>query len=246
VPVGTDTTSSAERPTLVLLPGLDGTGLLFRPFVAAMEGVCKVVTLAYPNHEALGYEALEEWVSAALPRSGPLILLGESFSGPIAVALAAAQPERVCGVVLCCTFVRNPRPAMSWLRPLIGVAPRPPARVAATALFGRHATPALRAMLADALARVSRAALRARLNAVVGVDRSAAFSALAAPVMYLQAEDDRLVPPDALKCIQHLQPRTRVVRFAAPHGLLQSRPVETAEAVCDFVCEVAASRCAVS
>ncbi|WP_256574776.1 hypothetical protein [Pseudomonas sp. PA15(2017)] len=36
----------------------------------------------YPATEALGYEALERLVIAALPKGEPFMLLGESFSGP--------------------------------------------------------------------------------------------------------------------------------------------------------------------
>jgi hypothetical protein len=76
--------------TLVLLPGMDGTGTLFEPFVAALGHEFAVKVVDYPRAEPLGYEQLELFATAALPSEGPLILLGESFSGPIAVALAAS------------------------------------------------------------------------------------------------------------------------------------------------------------
>ena len=44
---------------LVLLPGMDGTGELFAPFVAALKREFKVVVVRYPTNEPLGYAELE-------------------------------------------------------------------------------------------------------------------------------------------------------------------------------------------
>jgi hypothetical protein len=50
----------------VLLPGLDGTGLLFDPFVQALEARGQSVrVLRYPD-QAWGYEALFAWLHAEL------------------------------------------------------------------------------------------------------------------------------------------------------------------------------------
>ena len=121
--------------------------------------------------EALEGAGLRDLAALALPPEGPLVLLGESFSGPIAISLAAANPKRVVGVVLCCTFVRNPRPGLRWLSGLASIpAPLPPSSILSSMLFGRFATPRLSRMLRDALAQVQPTILRARLRAVVSVD----------------------------------------------------------------------------
>jgi len=240
--VGTESATVSAEPTLVLLPGMDGTGLLFAPFIAALQGACEVVALAYPNDRPLGYDALRDWALAALPAVGPLVLLGESFSGPVAIALAAALPERTKGLVLCCTFVRNPWPELSWLKPLARVLPPPPARAAAGMLFGRCSTLELRAMLARSLATLAPAVLRARLRAVIDVDASATLATVRTPILYLRADEDRLVPRSALTQIEELVPGMRVMRFEAPHALLQTCPAETAKAVADFMRELGAAR----
>jgi pimeloyl-ACP methyl ester carboxylesterase len=166
-------------PTLVLLTGMDGTGLLFQPFVEALGdvGQVEVRTIAYPAREPLDVAALTEVACAALP-SGPLVILGESFSGPIAVALAARCADRVQGLILCCSFVRNPRPRWSWLMPLLrrlvvgqAAAPRCKRRnlrgtacaVAGLPRAGRHGRSSLHAraqcMSVKAAARVAASAL---------------------------------------------------------------------------------------
>jgi thioesterase domain-containing protein len=79
---------------LVLLPGMDGTGELFAPFLAALGPDQAVVVVRYPTDRELGYAELEQVARAALPVDQPFILLGESFSGPVAICrLAAAEGD---------------------------------------------------------------------------------------------------------------------------------------------------------
>jgi hypothetical protein len=54
-------------PTLVLLPGLDGTGMLFKAFVEALKPRVETQIVAYPVDRPLGYAELEVLVRAALP-----------------------------------------------------------------------------------------------------------------------------------------------------------------------------------
>jgi len=87
--------------TLVLLPGMDGTGLLFEGFVSALGRELEVRVIAYPSTGALGYAELESHVREALPTRGEYVVLGESFSGPIAISIAAPRPAGLVGVILC-------------------------------------------------------------------------------------------------------------------------------------------------
>lgn len=224
-------------PTLVLLPGMDGTGMLFEPLLRALPPDLPVKVLRYPGQDALSYEALESFVRAALPPYAPLVLLGESFSGPLAASLARRLGERVRGLILCCTFVDNPRPALAALQPLLKLVP-PQAvrtRLAARLLFGPYATPALRTALRHALDQVAPAVLRARLQAILAMDASAALAAVTAPVLYLQASQDTLVPPRAAQRALQACPAMQVIRLQGPHCLLQAAPVETAAVVAAFV-----------
>ena len=223
--------------TLVLLPGMDGAGTLFEPFVAALAGEFDVTVVAYPPNEPLGYQELELVARASLPASGPYVIVGESFSGPIAISLAASGTSNLKALVLCCTFVRNPRPALSVALPLVGILPVTLAPVAALShlLLGRFSTGALRSALARSLKQVSPSVLRARLKAVLSVNVSEKLSAVRVPVLYLRAAQDRLVPPSASALVSALSPGTEVVELEAPHFLLQAVPVEAARLVGAFV-----------
>ena len=177
---------------------------------------------------------------AALPTEGPFVILGESFSGPIAVSLAASCSSQLKGLVLCCTFVRNPRPLFSSLQSLVRVLPvaMMPIGVLSHMLLGTFTTTELRSALAQAIAQVTPSALRARLQAVLSVNVSAKFSALNVPALYLRASRDRVVPRAASELVSQLNPRTKVVQVEGPHFLLQAAPSEAARVVGAFVREV--------
>ena len=110
-------------PSLVLLPGLDGTGLLFGPLLAALPSEVAPIVVSYPGDSPLAYSELLPLVLAALPTDRPFVLLGESFSGPLAVMAAAARPAGLVGVVLCASFIRNPH---SYVPSFLATAVRSP------------------------------------------------------------------------------------------------------------------------
>lgn len=226
--------------TLVLLPGMDGTGMLFEPFVARLGSGFQVQVVRYPTTEPLGYPELEAIARAELPRDGPFVILGESFSGPIAVSLAASCSSRLKGLVLCSSFVRNPRPfffgfsffAGAFLIRII------PTAVLSAFLLSPYGTGELRRAFSQAIAQVSSAALRARLQAVKTADVSEKLSSLSVPVLFLRASHDRIVPRSASELVKQLNPRTRVVQIEGPHLLLQSVPAGAAQVVDAFMTDV--------
>jgi pimeloyl-ACP methyl ester carboxylesterase len=185
--------------TLVLLPGMDGTGELFQPVVAAVAHKFSIEVIRYPDAKPLSYLELESVVRSALPTDQPFVIVGESFSGPIAIAVAASRPQGLIGLVLCCTFARNPRPRLSSLSLLIDALPTGSlfARGVGMALLGRVSTPALRQMLVQAVAKVAPAVLKARLRSVLAVDVTGELAAVKVPILYLRADADRVVPAEA-------------------------------------------------
>lgn len=226
--------------TLVLLPGLDGSGTLFDDFVEALGPEHQITIVRYPPDESFGYPDLEAVAFAAIPDNGPIVILGESFSGPIAISLAAAFPSRIKGLILCCSFVRNPHPSMHFFSPFINHLPFfPMVPVPLTEfLLGRFSTRQLRSSLTNAIENVSTRAIRARLLAVVEVDVSAKLGSLTMPILYLRASEDRLVPSSASDLVREIRPHTAVVTVDAPHFLLQSAPAAAAQVVGAFMREI--------
>jgi pimeloyl-ACP methyl ester carboxylesterase len=95
---------------IALLPGLDGTGLLFGPALDACPDGVRPVVLPLPDLEARSYAELADHLAPRLPKDEPFLLLGESFSGPLALELAARRPDGLAGVVLVASFVTSPVP----------------------------------------------------------------------------------------------------------------------------------------
>lgn len=232
-------------PLLVLLPGMDGTARLFHRFDAALRAQAAIDTqaIAYPA-APLDYAALEAFVRERLLRDRPFVVLAESFSGPLGAALRAEPPPGMRALVLCCSFVRNPRPMLAPLRHLLGLVPfgAMPGFALRQALLAPCSTPQLQDELAAALAQVPPSVLRQRLRAVLETDASRSFARGSLPVLYLRARHDRLVPPANAVQILRLAPDAQLADIAAPHMLLQAAPEAAAVAVTAFLAGLSAAQ----
>src|SRR5262245_32611003 len=98
------------RP-LIYLPGLDGTGrLLHRQ--PELHRAYDVHCVAYPQNTPNTYRELAGLAAEHFDKTGPGIVLAESFGGAVALTLALARPELVERLVLVNTFAYFPR---RWL-----------------------------------------------------------------------------------------------------------------------------------
>ena len=224
-------------PTLILLPGLDGTGILFSQFVEAIGSSVETRIVAYPADQPLGYAELEALVREALPRDRPYVVLGESFSGPIAIRLGADPPPGLAGVILCVTFAKNPYPLLGWAAPWAAGIPvmALPTWVRAPFIWGASATERARQESQLATAAVGEAVLRHRIGAVFAVDETHSLARVRVPVLVLQASDDRVVPRAATQHILRTLPQAEHIEIRGPHMLLQIRAAECAAAVRRFM-----------
>lgn len=222
---------------LVLLPGLDGTGLLFEDFVAALGSDVDVVVANYPPDRPLDYANLEQIARSFIPPNTPFVVLGESFSGPIALSIATSSPPGLLGVIMCCSFARNPLPVLAPVRSLLWLLPLKliPLSVFDFFLMGRFSTARLRALLARALAKISPAVLRERACAALAVDQTTALRKVRVPLLYLRAREDRMVGKSASQWVLAQSADAQLVEFEAPHFLLQTLPAEAAAIVSEFV-----------
>lgn len=226
---------------LVVLPGLDGSAVPSDAFVeVARSRFESVVAISYPPDRILDYGELEAFVRDLLPNE-PYILLGQSFSGPIALAIAASRPPGLIGLVLSTTFSRSPLP---WLSPLASLARLAPVRMLPRALLswwllGRWATPRLQSALQRSLRSVEPAVLRSRAANALRVDASSRLGAISMPVLYLRASGDRLLSAAAGARIVASIPRAEGEEISGPHLLLQAAPEACAEAVSRFASRLA-------
>jgi pimeloyl-ACP methyl ester carboxylesterase len=225
------------HPKLVLLPGLDGTGDLFGPLLAALAADVRPLVIRYSSPPLTRYEDCRSAVVSQLPAHEPYILLGESFSGPIAISIAATRPPGLRGVILSASFVSSPRQLFKLLRPFVRLLPIHGAPRWATSFFqlGPFATPTLLEQVAQTNARVPPAVLHARLAEIALVDVTRELASVDVPMLYMRATRDRLVPASCAEHIKRLSAAVRIVDIDAPHMLLQAAPRECADVIAGFV-----------
>jgi pimeloyl-[acyl-carrier protein] methyl ester esterase len=230
-------TDAASLPILCLLPGLDGTGKLFAGFVSFLGSRIDTRVLSYPTHEPLGYEALEFLVLAALPKNRPVVLLGESFSGPIAIRIAARPPTGLVGLIVCGSFAMNPFPGLGWARALAAYLPVKslPRWMRAPLMWGSLSPGRATSQMERAMSGVSSSVIRHRIGAILSVDATAALQNIQLPVLVLRAGRDRVIPRAASQRILKVLPHAQLVEVDGPHLLLQTRPEECGEAIMKFI-----------
>ncbi len=220
---------------LVLLPGMDGTGDLFARFTPHLPADLETVVIRYPN-EAWGYEQLLPFVQDQLPASEPFVLLGESFSGPLAISIAAQNHTNLKALILVCTFSSNPQPRLISLALKMGFLP--PAFIQRQAI--RHGLAhglASRDLENEVLAAVQTLAAPttwARLRAIANVNVLPQLQQIKCPVLCLNALQDRLIPRSCGgEFIERIE-TLKVVNVKGSHCLLQSSPTECAEEISAF------------
>lgn len=226
--------------TLVLLPGLDGTEVLLEPLVTALPNSLRPLVVTYPTEGDNGYPTLLARVRHAVAGLPQYYVLGWSFSGPLALMLAAAEPEKVRGVILSASFVRAPTPLLGALR----------ATLVPPAIWGwraarrlplwllRPRSDPLRRAKSETWRRAPARVVAARLRAVAAVEAGALLQACRAPVLYLAASADGIVPARNGDEIVQLRPSVRRVTIAGAHLAMHANPQAAARAIGDFVAEV--------
>lgn len=228
----------AAPPLCLLLPGFDGSGRLFAPLLSQPKLPFEPRVVALPTDVLRGYDELLAWLEPKLPTE-PFVLLAESFSGPLAIRLAARHPERVTHLVLAATFLRSP--LHPWLTPFAALARPtlfrrpPPAFGIRTLLAGRDAPPDLVQAIIAAMADLPAEVATARARAALGADEADAFARTTMPILWIRAGEDRLLRAGHADEARAARSAVRIARIDGPHTILQRRPRECLQEVERFL-----------
>ena len=232
-----DRTAVQGEVSLILLPGLDGTGVTFWPLLKHLPAFVRPTVVAYPTDRALGYPELLALVTEMLPGK-PFYLLGESFASPLAIMIAAGRPSGLRGLILSAGFARNPLwGAPTWLasfaHPLIF---RFYPAYVRFKVRRRGGGPAGRARLA-ALTEHTPRIIANRIRSVLRVNVMPQLSHCPVPVLYVRGVRDRLIAARNLSEMSRCLPSMRVARLDGGHCLLRSRPELAAAAIVEFIAD---------
>jgi pimeloyl-ACP methyl ester carboxylesterase len=189
-------------PPLIYVPGLDGTGLLFYRQIRLLRHRFRIITFRLRD-EAKEMDTLitdlRRHLDRVVPDGTPVVMVGESFGGALAMSFALAHPERVQELVILNSFTRITPRATLYLA------------LGAMRLVPWHTMQWVRSLTAwrlhsahthrDEIARfllltraTTREGYRNRLRILTRYDVRAALPHLRVPTLYLAADEDHLIP----------------------------------------------------
>jgi len=227
---------------LVLLPGMDGSGELFRSLEGALPEGLETETLWYPADRYQKYGELAGTLRGAIPVDEPFVLVAESYGTPLAILIASMDPPNLKGIVLSAGYATSP--LRGWRRTLVyDLAPllahlSMPGLAARWMLVGEEAPRALVESVTGAVSWVTPRVLGSRVREVMNIDVRAELAQVKVPVLYLQPTKDRLVNSACLGEMQAVKPG-RTVNIDSPHLLLQCEAKVAGEVIAGFVEELA-------
>jgi len=229
---------------LIMLPGLDGTGVVFEPLLQHLPETIAPVVVRYPCDKVMSFQDHVRFARAHLPDETPFVLLAESFSGPVALQLLAAPPGNLLGVIFVATFGRYPKPFLLDLARLLPqkLLHRLFCTNLGTRFFCLGSAPAEAVTLfRQALASVALKVLSKRLQILAELPPPEV--AYQGPALYLQATHDHLVPPRAAAQLLRDLPQLQAVQCAGPHILLLADPKAGARQISAFITKLAGEKC---
>ncbi|WP_374323570.1 alpha/beta fold hydrolase [Aquipseudomonas alcaligenes] len=217
---------------LVLLPGLNGSSKLFAPLLAQLQEIPQQI-IELPGQGPQDYTSLANAVAEQLPVDNPFVLLGESFSDPLAHHLALQSPKGLKGLIFAASFLQSPHP----LAVLASRLPLPKMLLShswALRLFCiGNAQPAILQLLQKEIRDMPSALIKARLRNLA--ELSSPEQKIVIPALHLWPTRDRLVSHTAAASLASGYSDLRHESIEGPHFLLQSRPQACAMTIRNFI-----------
>jgi pimeloyl-[acyl-carrier protein] methyl ester esterase len=242
----TNTMDWLDEIELVFLPGLDGTGLTYGPLGEAMPGNVRVTVVRYPADHKLSFTELVQCAYEQLPRNKPLVLIAESFSGPITIRLASSFPSNIKGIVFCATFMKFSRPFLLGPTKYIPfeffLSKRMPSFLLYFLVGGKPFSDKLTPLFRQLEKLINPEVIAHRIRMLKNIDTTADARTLALPCCYIQATGDKIVPARCVVPFKKYLPGLVVKIVDGPHGILQAQPEVCAKIIMEFVSDLAKSR----
>ncbi len=209
---------------VVLIPGMDGTGMLFDPFIESAPDGVEVITVPLLQDSAAGYVDQAQHVIDRIGNE-PIVLVAESYSGMVAYSMLKIGCENIRHIIFAASFISSP----SWMASIAKYFPVSaikskivPSAIMGKFLFGRYSTPSLIAQFYGALNHVTNDVLSHRLNQIATI--ACPDTTIEIPCTYIRPKGDKLVSKGALEPFQRLCHKLTVHEVDGAHFVLQTNP----------------------
>jgi pimeloyl-ACP methyl ester carboxylesterase len=211
---------------VVLVPGMDGTGLLFYRQVPLIARSYRVASYALRDTATTMAELVSDLraiVEAVAGDGGRAIVVGESFGGALAMSFALEHADRIQGLVVLNSFPHfHPQfrlhAAIAGLHAIPWGAMGLVRRLTAFRMHSRHTHRQEIERFMQMTARATRRGYLNRLRILTRYDIRERLSNLEPPTLFLAAEQDHLVPAVAQARYMADRVPDSVVRVLAGHG----------------------------
>ena len=218
---------------LILLPGMDGTGKLFQPFINELPDEIDCSVISYPENKCLSYKELETFVFDKLPKDEDFVLLAESFSGPVGYLLAKRNLANMKGVIFVATFLQNPnKPLVNLVKllPLSILLSLPiPEFIIKHFFLGKSPNNQTFKLFKDIIKNTSSKIISFRINEISKL--SLDLDKITIKSFCIHALNDKLVPPNNLNSFTEISDSLKTIKINGPHFILQARAKECAALV---------------
>jgi len=196
--------TGGDRPPLVYVPGVDGTGEFLFGTAARLAQHFRLIRLAYDHADTRptdGYGELAASVAEALTAAGleRVLLLAESFGVGLALRTTLDHPGRVSGLALVNGFARYDRRGLIALG--VWMADHAPSRLfelgrgraVVYGLFRPRRDAGVERAFLDMPNRTFDEGYRRRLHLIAGLDLRERLREITQPVALFASDKDRIV-----------------------------------------------------
>ncbi len=211
---------------VVLVPGLDGSGLLFYRQIPLLARSYRVASYALRDAattmDELTYD-LKNVVEAVAGTAGQVVLIGESFGGALAMSFALAHPQSVRRLIVLNSFSHFASRVQLWaaicsLHLMPWGAMKLVRRVTAFRLHSPHTHRREIERFMQVTARTTRRGYVNRLKILTRYDIRQRLGELQPPTLFLAADQDHLVPSVEQARFMASRVAGAVVRVLGGHG----------------------------
>ncbi len=190
-----------DSDTIILVPGLDGTALLFYRQIPLLSERFRVETHPLPDDSTSTMDSLVADLLSYCDERGldRFVLCGESFGGALTMSFALAHPERLHGIVVLNSFpVIRQRIRISLAPHLIRAIPwgamRLVRRLTRARLHSPHTNAEDLREFTERTRAIGRDGYIRRLEILQSYDIRERLRDLQVPALFLAGDRDKLVP----------------------------------------------------